>query len=75
MPGEFPDPVFTLAAVVRDLEARKPRYLIFETLHATSDPKVARAVDALPEQPMIRRLLTAYDLDTRIEDFTLYRLR
>jgi len=75
VPGEFPDPVFTLAAVVRDLEARKPRYLIFETLHATSDPKVARAVDALPEQPMIRRLLTAYDLDTRIEDFTLYRLR
>ena len=33
---DFPDPRFRLDAVVADLAARRPRYLIFETLHSPS---------------------------------------
>ncbi|MEO8483431.1 MAG: hypothetical protein ABI634_14550, partial [Acidobacteriota bacterium] len=74
-PSDFPDPRFRLGAVVRDLEERRPRYLIFETLHSTSDAKVARAVDTLPENPIVQALLADYDLETRIEDFTVFRRR
>jgi hypothetical protein len=73
VPDAFPDPQFTLGAVVGDLRARLPTYLIFEQLHSESAMGVA--VDALPEHPLIRTLLEQYELDTRIEDFTLYRRR
>ncbi len=69
----FPDPRFTLGAVVEDLRARQPAYLIFERLH--SETEMGRAVDALPENPLIRSLLETYVLDSQIEDFTLYRRR
>ena len=67
----FPDPQFTLSAVVEDLRARQPAYLIFERLHSESE--MGRAADALPESPLIRSLLEPYALDRQIEDFTLYR--
>jgi hypothetical protein len=70
---DFPDPRFRLDAVLRDLEASRPAYIIFERLHSAS--AMGRAADALPEHPDVRRLLEAYTLETRIEDFTLYRLR
>jgi hypothetical protein len=73
VPDGFPDPQFTLGAVVEDLRARRPVYLIFEQLHSGSD--MGRAVDALPEHPLIRSLLENYALEVRIEDFTLYRSR
>jgi hypothetical protein len=34
---------------------------------------MGRAADALPDNPALQPLLRAYDLETRIEDFTLYR--
>ena len=68
---EFPDPRFRLGAVVDDLIARRPVYIIFERLHSSSE--MGRAVDALEGTPEIRRLLARYALETRIEDFTLYR--
>jgi len=67
----FPDEDFRLESVTAELAARRPRYLIFETLHSNSE--MGRAVDSLPEDPSVARLLTAYTLDARIEDFTLYR--
>jgi hypothetical protein len=73
VPDNFPDPRFTLGAVVEDLRARQPAYLIFERLHSDSD--MGRAADALPEHPLIRSLLETYVLDRQIEDFTLYRHR
>lgn len=73
VPDGFPDPRFTLGAVVDDLGARRPVYLIFERLHSESD--MGRAVDALPDHPLIQGLLSEYDLETRIEDFTVYRRR
>ncbi len=72
VPAEFPDPHFRLDAVVDDLAASRPRYLIFERLHSASD--MGKAVDALQADPEIVRLLSAYRLETTIEDFTLYRL-
>ena len=34
---------------------------------------MARAVDALEENPILADLLSGYRLEQRIEDFTLYR--
>jgi hypothetical protein len=68
---DFPDPAFRLAAVMRDLAAHPPRYLIFERLNSASE--MGRAVDRLPDDPAVAGLLTAYRRDAQIEDFTLYR--
>ena len=75
VPTEFPDPRFTLNAVVRDLAASRPRYLIFERLNAVSPRGAAMGavVDALQHDPTILELLEGYRLDAIIEDFTLYR--
>jgi hypothetical protein len=72
VPSDFPDSRFQLESVVEELSARRPRYLIFERLHSTSE--MARAVDALPQHPRIQQLLRPYRLDAQIEDFSLYRL-
>jgi 4-amino-4-deoxy-L-arabinose transferase-like glycosyltransferase len=72
VPSEFPNPDFTLDAVVADLAARRPRYLIFEQLHSSSE--MGRMVDALQSRGEITRLLGAYRFDTTIEDFSLFRL-
>lgn len=69
---EFPDPDFRLPAVIDTLAARLPRYLIFETLHGES--MMARTADNLPNDPIVQPLLRRYRLETRIEDFALYRL-
>ena len=69
---DFPDPRFRLDAVVADLIVRRPRYVIFERLHSTSE--MGRAADALEDDPDVVRLLASYRLETRIEDFTVYRL-
>jgi hypothetical protein len=71
----FPDPAFRLDAVAEELGRRRPVYLIFERLHVGSDMALIRAVDALPSDPRLALLLDGYRFDTRIEDFTLYRLR
>ena len=71
VPSEFPNPDFTLDAVVNDLAVRRPKYLIFEELHSSSD--MGKLVDALQFRDEVKRLLEAYRLDTTIEDFTLYR--
>jgi len=73
VPPEFPDPQFRLNAVLGELAARRPRYLIFERLNSSSE--MAKAVDSLTEQPEVIRLLEAYRLETQIEDFSLYRRR
>jgi 4-amino-4-deoxy-L-arabinose transferase-like glycosyltransferase len=70
---DFPDPRFTLPAVAADLAARRPRYLVFERLHSTSDAQVARMVDGLPWNPDLAGLLAAYRFETQIEDFAVYR--
>ena len=75
VPTEFPDPRFTLDAVVGELRASRPRYLIFERLNAVSQrgAEMARTVDALQHDPTITGLLDGYRMETQIEDFTLYR--
>jgi hypothetical protein len=73
VPSEFPDPHFTLGAVVAELATRRPRYLIFEQLHSSSE--MGQSVDALQFRPEIRQLLAPYTLETTIEDFSLYRRR
>ena len=73
VPDAFPDPRFTLRAVIEELRAAKPVYVIFETLHSESEMGVA--VDALPQNPVVQSLLADYQLETTIEDFTLYRRR
>jgi hypothetical protein len=73
VPDDFPDARFTLPAVVNDLKTQRPRYLIFERLHSASE--MAKAVDALPDHPVIRELLLSYTFDKQIEDFTLYQLQ
>lgn len=70
-PDSFPDPEFTLGAVLDDLRRTKPRYVIFERLHSPSE--MGRAVDGLTERSDVREFLTDYRLETQIEDFTLYR--
>jgi hypothetical protein len=67
----FPNPEFRLASVTRELAERRPVYLIFERLNSPSE--MGRTVDALQENPLVRDLLKGYRLETRIEDFTLYR--
>jgi 4-amino-4-deoxy-L-arabinose transferase-like glycosyltransferase len=67
----FPDERFRLDRVTADLEQQRPLYIIFETLHSAS--AMGRAVDALQQQAAVRRLLTSYSVETRLEDFTLYR--
>ena len=72
VPEGFPDPAFRLEAVTRDLAARRPRYIVFERLNAAS--AMGTSVDSLvSSDPHIARLLEAYQLETRIEDFTLFR--
>lgn len=71
VPGEFPDPRFRLDAVLSDLEARLPRYVIFERLNSKSDMGIA--VDKLQLDPQVLQLLERYHLETQIEDFSLYR--
>jgi len=73
VPTEFPNPDFTLDAVVTDLKARRPKYLIFEALHSSSE--MGKSVDALQSRDEIKQLLEPYRLDRTIEDFSLYRLR
>ena len=53
------------------LEAARPRYLVFERLHGRS--AMAQAADRLTSEPAVQALLSAYRLETQIEDFTLYR--
>jgi len=72
VPSEFPNPAFTLDAVVADLAVRPARYLIFEQLHSSSE--MGRMVDALQSRGEITRLLGAYRFETTIEDFSLFRL-
>jgi hypothetical protein len=64
-------PAFTLEAVVGELRARRPRYLVFEWLR--SESAWARAIDALRQQEPLAALLADYRLETTIEDFDLYR--
>ncbi len=73
VPSEFPDPAFTLDAVIADLAARRPRYLIFEQLHSSSE--MGRQVDSLQSRQDIKRLLEPYRLEVTIEDFSVYRLQ
>jgi hypothetical protein len=75
VPTEFPDPRFTLEAVISDLRRSRPRYLVFEKLNAVSPrgAEMARAVDALEQNPALADLLSGYRLEHTIEDFTLYR--
>jgi hypothetical protein len=69
---DFPHPDFRLDAVASDLAARRPRYIIFERLHSTS--AMAKAADALVDDPLVGELLRAYTQEAKIEDFTLFRL-
>jgi hypothetical protein len=71
VPASFPDPRFRIEAVADELAAARPRYLIFE--HVNPSSAVGRAINGLPEQPAVIRLLDRYTRDTSIEDFTLYR--
>jgi 4-amino-4-deoxy-L-arabinose transferase-like glycosyltransferase len=68
---DFPDPRFRLEPVTDELAAARPRYVIFERLNSQSE--MGRAVDHLPEQPAVARLLGGYRKEAQIEDFTLYR--
>jgi hypothetical protein len=72
VPSTFPHPGFSLADVVAELESKRPAYLVFEELHNPSVMGVA--VDHLQEDADVLRLLQAYSLETRIEDFSVYRL-
>ena len=67
----FPDPAFRLDAVVAELAVRGPRYLIFEKLNTGT--AMARAVDSLPDNPLVTSLLRRYERQATVEDFTLYR--
>lgn len=68
---DFPDPEFRLEPVLAGLAVSRPRYIIFEQLHGQST--MAKSADALPDDPRVLDLLKNYHLETRIEDFTLYR--
>ncbi len=70
---DFPDQQFRLDSVLADLGAVRPRYLIFERLHGRST--MAQSADNLPNDPAVQALLQSYQLETEIEDFTLYRRR
>lgn len=68
----FPNPAFRLDPVVDDLAKARPRYLVFERLHSAT--ALGAAVDGLEREPRVQQLLAGYQLERRIEDFTLYRL-
>jgi hypothetical protein len=68
---DFPDPDFRLGPVLASLARARPRYIIFERLHGQS--VMAQTADNLPNEPAVQALLREYQLDTQIEDFTLYR--
>ena len=70
---DFPEPSFNLAAVTRDLAERRPRYILFEDLHATS--AIGRSVSGVVTDPRVIELLSGYELEATIEDFTIYRRR
>jgi hypothetical protein len=72
VPSEFPNPAFTLQAVIAELAARRPTYLIFEQLHSRSE--MGQMVDSLRARDEVKRLLEPYRLEVTIEDFSLYRL-
>ena len=69
---EFPDPAFRLESVVKDLQSAPPAYLIFEQLPGQS--LMPREANNLPHDSVMQPLLQHYRQETRIEDFTLYRL-
>jgi hypothetical protein len=69
---EFPNPDFRLERVTHQLAERRPRYIIFELLHSASE--MGKTADRLPDDPLVASLLGDYHLETRIEDFSLYRL-
>ncbi|MFI5178808.1 MAG: glycosyltransferase family 39 protein, partial [Vicinamibacterales bacterium] len=73
LPATLAEPGFQRAAVLDEIARRRPAYIIFEQLHSTADVAVAVTVDRLPQDPDVARLLEAYQLDTQIEDFTLYK--
>jgi hypothetical protein len=73
VPSGFPHPAFELTAVTAELARKRPAYVIFETLHSSSD--MARRVDTLEQDEAVIRLLAGYALETRIEDFAVYRRR
>jgi hypothetical protein len=68
---DFPDPDFRLEPVIAQLTVARPRYLVFERLHGRTP--MAQAADGLPQNPVVQPLLSAYRLETQIEDFALYR--
>jgi hypothetical protein len=71
IPGLYPDPRFRLAAVIHDLALARPVYLVFEVQHMKKPLGVA--VDNLLQDPNIVALLASYRLETRIEDFIVFR--
>jgi len=72
-PDGFPDPRFTVEAVTADLARRRPRYVLFEDLHASS--AIGRAVSGVSTHPAVVGLLGDYEFETQIEDFAIYRRR
>ena len=70
-PDGFPDPRFHISAVTSDLAARRPRYLIFENLHAAS--VIGDALSHLTTEPSVLALLDDYTFEVQIEDFAVYR--
>jgi hypothetical protein len=70
--SSYQDPRYRVEAVVEDLRRDRPTFLIFERLHTRTD--LGRMSDSLPERSDIAQLLQAYRLETRIEDYTIYRL-
>ena len=73
VPTTFPAPGFNLAAVARELDARRPVYLVFE--HLPGRTVMADAVNRLPQAPELVSLLRAYQPETQIEDYAVYRRR
>lgn len=69
--SDFPDPRFRLPAIVSELRAARPRFVIFERLHSAS--AMAKIADTLPQNPELRSLLEQYRFETQIEDFALFR--
>jgi hypothetical protein len=72
-PAGFPHPAFTVDAVADDLARRRPRYVIFENLHAASF--IGEALAGLTREPAVEALLEAYEFESQIEDFAIYRRR
>jgi hypothetical protein len=68
---DFPNPDFSLPAVAAALRERRPVYVIFEQLHSPSE--MGRQVDGLQSSPALAALLSRYQREVDIEDFTLFR--